>query len=243
MALWTAGVAIQDAARRLFDGEGSPRNGAAMRIAPVAVRFFSDESRVVAEARRRAVHTHSHPEGIDGAVVQAVAVAAALRRRDPLPAAVAAASTLPMRRRLDELAATAPAPLCPRILAGADWHVAYTAVESVPVAVVVGSRARSFEEAVTVAVRCGGDTDTVAAMAGAIAGARFGGHSIPERWYAVLEDGDVGRKHVVDLALALAEAARRDDRAASYKEPQGSAAPHGRVRTHIVPRWPESRDI
>jgi poly(ADP-ribose) glycohydrolase ARH3 len=210
MAMWAAGVGTQDAARRLFDGNGSPRNGAAMRVAPVAVRFFGDESRVMAEARRSAVLTHSHPEGIDGAVVQAVAVATALGGRDPLPAALAAASTQPMRRRLDELAAIADVPLCPRRLAGAEWHVPYTAVGSVPVAVTVGSRARTFEEAVTVAVRCGGDTDTVAAMAGAIAGARFGAHSLPVRWYAVLEDGDFGRTHVAGLALALAEAAVRD---------------------------------
>ena len=207
MDLWEAGVTVQDAARRVFDGEGSPRNGAAMRVAPVAVRFFRDVDRVVTEARRSAVVTHRHPEGVDGAVVQAVAVAAALCGRDPFRAAVAAASTPPMRRRLDELAATAPDALCPRTLAGTAWAVPSTAVGSVPVAVVVGSRARTFEEAVAVAVRCGGDTDTVASMAGAIAGARFGAHSVPGRWYDALEDGTCGRTHVADLAVALAAAA------------------------------------
>lgn len=60
----------------------------------------------------------------------------------------------------------------------------------------------------TVAVRCGGDTDTVAAMAGAIAGARFGAAGIPMRWYTALEDGKHGRSHVERLAIALADAAR-----------------------------------
>lgn len=90
-------------------------------------------------------------------------------------------------------------------------RLGYTATAAVPVAVVVGSRARSFEEAVTVAVRCGGDTDTVAAMAGAIAGARFGATSIPARWHAILEDDEHGRSHVERLAAALAEAAQLSD--------------------------------
>lgn len=82
--------------------------------------------------------------------------------------------------------------------------MASSATASVPVAVVLGSRAQSFEEAVSLAVRCGGDTDTVAAMAGAIAGARFGAGSIPPRWYAALEDGARGRSPVERLALELA---------------------------------------
>jgi poly(ADP-ribose) glycohydrolase ARH3 len=144
----------------------------------------------------------SVPQGADGAVVQAVAVAAAMGRRDPLTAALTVASTTPMRRRLRELAAMSTSCLDPRELGGPDWAVAYSATASVPVAVVVGSRAQSFEEAVTVAVRCGGDTDTVAAMAGAIAGARFGAASIPTRWYTALEDGKHGRSHVERLAHA-----------------------------------------
>ena len=40
----------------------------------------------------------------------------------------------------------------------------------------------TFEEAVVTAVGLGGDTDTTAAVAGAIAGALYGGAAIPERW-------------------------------------------------------------
>lgn len=208
MGLWDQGVTVSEAAARIFDGQGSDGNGAAMRVAPVGVRFFAEQARVATEARRSALVTHAHPQGADGAVVQAVAVAAAMGRRDPLAAALTAVSTAPMRRRLQGLAAMTAAGLDPRKLGGPDWAVAYSAASSVPVAVVIGCRARSFEEAVTVAVRCGGDTDTVAAMAGAIAGARFGADSIPTRWYTALEDGEHGRSHVESLAIALAEASR-----------------------------------
>jgi poly(ADP-ribose) glycohydrolase ARH3 len=105
MALWDRGVAVSVAAGRIFEGQGSSGNGAAMRVTPVGVRFFADQARVVSEARRSAQVTHAHPQGADGAVVQAVAVAAAMDRRDPLTAALTVASTTPMRRRLRELAA------------------------------------------------------------------------------------------------------------------------------------------
>lgn len=205
MSLWAAGVPVDEAAGRLMNGEGSLRNGAAMRVAPVAVRFVDDAPRVVSEAARSALLTHAHPEGVDGAVVQAVAVAAALRGQDPLAAAMVVASTHPMRCRIRELSVSTTPELDRRALTGTERRVGYTATESVPVAVVIGSRAGNFEEAVSIAVRCGGDTDTVAAMAGAVAGARFGATSIPPRWYDALEDGERGRTHVERLAIALIE--------------------------------------
>lgn len=56
----------------------------------------------------------------------------------------------------------------------------------------------------TFAVRCGGDTDTIGAMAGAIAGARSGAAAIPARWADALEQGAKGRAYVETLADQLA---------------------------------------
>jgi len=65
-------------AQRQFGGQGSFGNGAAMRVAPIGAYFADDLDRVVEQARRSAVVTHAHPEGVAGAI--AVAVAAALAR-------------------------------------------------------------------------------------------------------------------------------------------------------------------
>jgi ADP-ribosylglycohydrolase len=92
------------------------------------------------------------------------------------------------------------------VLAGARCRVGFTAVEAVPPAVAIAATARTFEQAVTTAVRCGGDTDTVASMAGAIAGARFGAGAIPRHWYRRLEDGPRGRRYVEQLARQLTNA-------------------------------------
>ncbi len=195
--LWREGVPVRDAAATLFGGEGSAGNGAAMRVAPVGLRFAHDHDRCVAEARRQARLTHAHPIGVDGAAAQAAAVAAAVRGDDHLAAALDAVRTAELRDPL-------------RRAAGMAWRDAgalgatVAAHESVPAALLAAT-APSFEEALTAAVRCGGDTDTVAAMAGAVAGARLGVEAIPARWLDALEDGPKGRTHVERLCEELAE--------------------------------------
>src|SRR5262249_21381333 len=59
----------------------------------------------------------------------------------------------------------------------------------------------SFEEAVTEVVNLGGDTDTVGAILGALAGAHYGVDAIPERWRAGLQN----REGIEARSLALAE--------------------------------------
>jgi poly(ADP-ribose) glycohydrolase ARH3 len=198
---WTAGIPVDIAAGRIFGGEGSRGNGAAMRIAPVAVRFADDPDRLCTEAARSAAVTHAHTIGVDAAVVQAAAIGAALRGADIVDAALRTAGSEEMRSGLRDVGALldpSPKPVeATRLGSSSD------ARESVCAAVYAAAAHRTFEQAVTFAVRLGGDTDTVAAMAGAIVGARDGASSIPARWRAALEDGERGRSHVVQLAAHL----------------------------------------
>jgi ADP-ribosylglycohydrolase len=78
------------------------------------------------------------------------------------------------------------------------------AAESVCAAIYSAVAHPTFHAAVTFAVGLGGDTDTVAAMSGAISGASMGANSIPRRWLDALEDGNRGRTHVEHLATRLA---------------------------------------
>lgn len=59
----------------------------------------------------------------------------------------------------------------------------------------------AFEEVVVAAVNLGGDADTVGAVAGALAGARYGASAIPGRWLNVLQ----GREELIELADRLLE--------------------------------------
>lgn len=208
LELWRKGVPVEDAAGQVFDGQGSLGNGAAMRIAPVPVRFHGDPVLMSLQARRSARLTHTHAVGIDGAAVQAAAIAAALADDDPLAAALAEAQTAELHGALADLVARTDGAMNPHDL-GEGRGVPPTADRSVAAAVVVVSRTGSFEAAVTAAIRAGGDTDTVGAMAGAIAGARFGAGAIPAPWVERLEDGERGRRHVEALAWQLAQRARQ----------------------------------
>jgi len=60
-------------APRLFSDEGSFGNGAAMRVAPIGAYFADDLSKAAEQTVLSAEVTHSHPEGIAGAVAVAAA--------------------------------------------------------------------------------------------------------------------------------------------------------------------------
>lgn len=114
----------------------------------------------------------------------------------------ATAQTAELRRTLEaveELLVVAPAPgeLHTRLRSSAD------AAESVAAGLYLALAHDRFETALQFAVRLGGDTDTVAAMTGAVAGARDGYHSIPTRWLAALEDGERGRSYIHTLITPL----------------------------------------
>ncbi|MES2597576.1 MAG: ADP-ribosylglycohydrolase family protein [Verrucomicrobiota bacterium] len=69
------GVPWQEAAGRVFDGDGSCGNGAAMRAAPIGAFFAHDLQRVIVEARKSAAVTHANEDGQNGAIAVALAAA------------------------------------------------------------------------------------------------------------------------------------------------------------------------
>ena len=204
--LWRAGVPVAEAAQHTFGGTGSRGNGAAMRVAPIGVRFARDPARLVREAAASAQVTHAHPVGVDAAIVQAAAVGAAMVGEDHLDVAIEVAATEELRAALEQAATLArsggasPAQVHRAIGSSSD------ACASVAASLCTAALHAGFEDAVRAAVRMGGDTDTTAAMTGAVVGAREGVGAIPSRWLAALENGPHGATYVRDLAQRLAEA-------------------------------------
>ncbi len=211
MRLWDEGVPWDEAAHRLFDG-GSYGNGAAMRVAPVGVLFHHDERAVYDAAAAQARVTHAHPLGQQGAALQALAVALALRS-DP--------ATFSRDEFLEDLESTLPASaetFRRALMQAGDLFDRWedrdlivrklgnrsSAHRSVPTAIFAFLTFwNSFEEAVVYAISLGGDTDTLGAMTGAIAGALHGMEAIPRRWWDALENEGKGRDYVVHLGEQL----------------------------------------
>ena len=202
------GMSYLEAARSLFGGHGSFGNGAAMRIAPLGL-LFHDASDLYDKARRSAHVTHAHPIGIDGAAVQAQAVARAvsLDPQEPFPLQLFCeeladfARTPEMRDKLHlvhKLLAQGATPLT------AAHHLGQSVAvhESLPFALYAFLRhPTSFEDCLYCASLHGGDCDTLGAMACAISGAYLGIDAIPANWQAKLEN----RNQIEALAIQLAE--------------------------------------
>ena len=139
---------------------GSWGNGSAMRVSPVGWAFDT-EAEVLDEARRSAVVTHSHPRGVAGA--QAVALAVLLARqgaaKETIREEIAGRFDYDLTRTLAEIR--------PR------YCFDVSCDGSVPEAFLAFLEADDYESAVRNAVSLGGDADTQAAIAGAVAGPFF----------------------------------------------------------------------
>ena len=140
---------------------GSWGNGSAMRVSPVGWAFDS-EGDVLEQARLSAEVTHDHPEGVKGA--QAVALAVFLARMG--------SSREGIRRRLGTLFGYDLDASVDGIRA--DYGFDVSCQGSVPQAMVCFLDSDSWEDAVRNAVSLGGDSDTLACMAGAVAEAYYG---------------------------------------------------------------------
>lgn len=187
-------------------------NGTAMRVAPIGLWYAHDQAGLIEAAAASARITHLHPEAVAGAVVQAAAVGAALRaglsrRAIDRPRFLA---------NLVELAGAHDAGFADHLArleempGGSDsrareWLIDtyrrdVRAIEAVPPAVGVFLGTTGFEAALETAVNLGEDTDTLAAMTGAMAGAYYGFKAIPDRWLKGLEnEPQAGRDYALEL--------------------------------------------
>lgn len=198
------GTPYLEAAADMFGGTGSYGNGAAMRAVPAAIVAAGDLDEVAEIARAQARVTHAHPLGQDGAALLATAVAVLASPHDTAPAIALGRlaerlHTPQMRRALASAVALGDDPDPAEIASTVGSGIA--AVEAVPAAVAAFLGAAGSAEAVlTLAVTVGGDTDTIAAMATAMAGAHLGASALPQALLDRLES----RTELVALADALA---------------------------------------
>lgn len=186
----------------LFDGAGSLGNGGAMRVAPAAFVPGSLDRRVEV-ARSQAAVTHAHPQALDGAGVLCAGIALAAEGPfsteqflDDVGRHVRTREFGAALQSARELLRGDAAPREVAAVLGCD----ISAVGSVPAALVFFLRTpRDPVEAILAAVLAGGDTDTIAAMTGALAGAHCGEGAIPQRWRTRLEAADEQRREALAL--------------------------------------------
>lgn len=135
-------------------------NGSAMRVSPVGFAFNTVDE-VLFEAQRSAEVTHNHPEGINGA--QATALAILLARKGIDKTEIRQELSRRFGYQLDQtLADIRPT-----------YSFDVSCQGSVPQSIIAFLESSSYEDAIRNAVSLGGDSDTMACMAGGIAQAWY----------------------------------------------------------------------
>ena len=200
-------------------GVRSAGNGAAMRCAVIGVVYAGDEGlrRELALASCRLTHTDPRAEESVLLVVEAAAMAAGkLSSADILPAVERLIASDEMKARFVVLKNALSAQRGVAAYAseiGCGYGVSGFAPNTVAVALYAWLRHRGdFEAAVKSVIQCGGDTDTVAAITGAICGAETGEAGIPHTWIDGILEWPRSLNHIRRVAEALASGSERAPR-------------------------------
>ncbi|MHA2305558.1 MAG: ADP-ribosylglycohydrolase family protein [Candidatus Hodarchaeales archaeon] len=192
------GTKWYEAAKSSFSGQGSLGNGAAMRIAPIGLLYYFSLEKIVENANKSAIITHTHELGIEGAILQALSVGIMVKHLSPvididnyLDRLIHFTHTSSFKRKLDKIESYLDAPPS-NIEVINSLGNKITALESVPTSLFMflANYRSGFKIIIRNAILLGGDTDTIACMTGAIAGAYFGVDNIPQNLIQSIEEKD-----------------------------------------------------
>jgi ADP-ribosylglycohydrolase len=195
-SLWEFHLAA-DAARVTREHDGC---GAAIRVAPVGILYRSTRlEEIVAGAREASISTHGGALALAAAAATAASVSAAIDGAAPqeISGIAQAAAARAERERsgstegvFAEAIRTIYADLRqPKVLDAADVAAKYFPdhpLSIVPLAIALATVMHSAESAILLAANVGGDSDSVASIAGAILGARHP-DTVNEGWYEIVE--------------------------------------------------------
>lgn len=165
----------------------SAGNGALSRTLPLALATLNSRRNLISAGWHIAALTHPDPRAAWSAVAMGVAAARLLEgHRDFVP------EVLEVLRANDSPAEVVEAvrrvPLGRRESLPLDPASAGLAVATLEIALWAAYHEPLLERGVIWLAGAGGDTDTNAAMAGGLMGARDGEHAVPARWIAALPD-------------------------------------------------------
>jgi ADP-ribosyl-[dinitrogen reductase] hydrolase len=170
-----------------------------MRLAPVALRYWSNRSSLDDVALRQSATTHRAPEALSASRAFAELLADAIEGH-PRSIVLAPRDTLHAGAIKHILGGSWRGK--PRDEIGSSGYVAH----SLEAALWAVGRTSSFRDALLTAVNLGGDADTTGAITGQLAGALYGASAIPPEWLERL----YWRDRIERVAEALFAASVRD---------------------------------
>ena len=208
-------------AREIFERTGhAAGNGSLMRTGAVALAHLDDPEALVEAAMTVSALTHGDPQAGEACALWCLFIRQAVLTGSLDDVRSSLVHLPPGSRafwaaRLDEAEAEEPSTFEANGWTVRALQAAWSAIVHTPVpdeAPALGSfSCLHLQHALETAVRIGHDTDTVAAIAGALLGARWGVSAVPSAWRMQVH-GWPGRRagDLVDLALLTVRGGRRD---------------------------------
>lgn len=194
------GLGTPGAARRYWEQTGSLEtqpNGALMRCAPVALRYALDPQALISHTASTCAVTHYAPGAQWSCIVVNAAIAILLHDGTvSVDELASAASDDGAPSEMIEWMRATPEDISRRIEVVPMIGHTYLAMQ---VGLWCLDTTDDLESGLIRIVNAGGDTDTNAAVAGAVLGARYGASSIPQRWLDCIPERD--RIHSVTESL------------------------------------------
>ena len=191
-------------AGRLTNQENPGRsagNGSVMRCIPVALRYHDDPDRLIRVSTQQAAITHSDERCTWGAAAVNLAARELLHGNiyfiDEVMHRIGDRAPRVLREAIHRVPRETDSDL-PISRPGEAGYV----VHCIEIAFWFVTHDRSLEEALIHLAQAGGDTDTNAAVAGALLGARYGEVALPPRWM----DQITGVQGIAQLAERLVSA-------------------------------------
>lgn len=198
LSRWAEGAT--DAAREYVERRGpevSAGNGSVMYCAPLGVAYAGRSADLLEAAPGLSAITHWDDRCRTACLAVTLTVAALVRGEPAADAVTEAVDAVKEREGGEELEYLVGEAGRARPLDGPDMgFVLFTA----GLALQVAGEGRGFEEGLRHVVGLGGDTDTNAAVAGALLGAAHGTRALPERWLTLLTDRELIEAEATRLA-------------------------------------------
>jgi ADP-ribosyl-[dinitrogen reductase] hydrolase len=186
---------------RGYDDLPASGNGTAMRAAPIGLVYYNNLNKLVEVAMLDASITHNSLEPKIGSVSVALAVALLVKgdsdKKNIISDILSVLTDSEVTNKL-KLAKLFIKYKTDPMEALASIGVSGYVPETVGAAFYCFAATNSFQDAVVMAVKAGGDTDTTAAITGALAGTFYGLDGIPEHYRSV-EDYNLLNKLTIDL--------------------------------------------
>lgn len=184
-------------APKAFDGMGSMGNGAAMRVAPLGAFFYDDIEKLLIEAEKSAVVTHSHIEAIEGAKAVALAAAKAsllkqsncnIEANDFLDFILKHLKESDTKAKINKSLHISNSYHIDTVVNILGNGLKMTAQDTVPIALwCAAHNLNNFENALWRAVEALGDRDTICGIVASIVIMKTGLEIVPQQWLNKIE--------------------------------------------------------